>query len=47
MGLEEKEKRDKELALHQEAHKEACLKSQELSVQKVKEFEEIKQKVTT
>ncbi len=45
VGLEEKEKRDKEVALFREAHKEACLKVQELSVEKVKEFEEAKQMV--
>ena len=43
MGLEEKERRDKELVLFRVAHKEACLKVQEMSVLKVKEFEDKKE----
>ena len=44
-GLEEKEKREKELASYQIAHKEACLHVQEKSVEKVKEYKERKEKV--
>lgn len=44
VGLEEKERRDKELVvLFRVAYKEACLKVQEMSVQKVKEFEDSKE----
>ena len=45
VGLEEKEKRDKELASYREATREACLTNQQLSVQKVKEYEELRDKV--
>ena len=45
VGLEEKVKREKELVSFREAHKDACLKNQELSVARVKEFEELRDKV--
>ena len=45
MGLEEKEKRDKEVAKFREAHKEAILENQKLSVEKVKEYEGERRKV--
>ena len=45
VGLAEKEKRDKELAMFRAAHTEACLQSQQQSVEKVTEFEKLKQKV--
>lgn len=45
IGLEEKVKRDKELASFKAAHKDACKKNQELSVEKFKEYGATKQKV--
>ena len=42
VGLEEKEKRDKELASFMAGHKEACRKNQQVSVEKIKEYEELK-----
>lgn len=45
VGLEEKEKREKELVSFRAATKEACLKNQQLSVRKIKEYEERRDKV--
>ena len=45
VGLAEKEKRDKELAMFREAHSEACAQNQQQSSDKVREFEKLKQKV--
>ena len=45
VGLAEKEKREKELAMFRRAHSEACTQNQQQSVERVKEFEKIKQKV--
>ena len=45
VGLEEKAKRESELASYSEAQKDACLFNQEKSVEKVKEYEEFKAKV--
>lgn len=45
VGLEEKVKRVKELVSFREATKEACLKNQQLSVRRVKEYEELRDKV--
>lgn len=44
-GLEEKVKRNKELDAYRSAHQEACLKNQEMMVEKVKEYVELKDKV--
>ena len=45
VGLAEKEKRDKELAMFRTAHDEACIQNQEQSADRVKEFEKYKLKV--
>ena len=45
VGLTEKEKRDKELAMFRVAHLEACTQNQQQSSHKVREFEKLKQKV--
>ena len=46
VGLAEKEKRDKELALFRTAHSEACMQNQQQSADRVKEFEKYKLKVS-
>lgn len=45
VGLAEKEKRDKEHDMFKVAHAEACTQNQQQSVERVKEFEKLKQKV--
>ena len=45
MGLQEKAKRDRELASFKSAHLAASTRSQERSVERVKAFEPLKQKV--
>lgn len=45
VGLEEREKRDKELAMFRTAHGEACKQNQQQSTDRVKEFEKYKLKV--
>ena len=45
VGLAEKEKRDKELAMFKVAHSEACIQNQQQSADRVKKFEKYKLKV--
>lgn len=45
IGLEERDKRVKEVEDFRAVHKEACRSSQETSVKRVKAFEELKQQV--
>ena len=45
VGLAEKEKRDKELAMFKTAHGKACTQNQQQSAERVKEFEKYKLKV--
>lgn len=45
IGLEEKEKRDKELAAFYKSHREACVQNQQLSVERIQQFEAVKLKV--
>ncbi len=47
IGLEEREKRLKEVENFRAVHKGACQSSQEQSVKRVKAFEELKQQVRT
>lgn len=47
VGLTEKEKREKELAMFRTAHSEACTQNQQQSAERVKEFEKYKLKVLT
>jgi hypothetical protein len=45
VGLAEREKRDKELAIFRTAHSEACIQNQQQSADRVKEFEKYKLEV--
>ena len=45
VGLEEQEKREREVEAFRIAHTQACSSNQHLSVNKVKEFESLKQQV--
>lgn len=45
VGLEEREKRLKEVTDYRAAHKTACIKNQEISVERVKQFESLKLEV--
>ena len=45
VGLEESKKRLKEVAGFEEAHRIACIKNQQISVERVREFETLKKEV--
>ena len=46
VGLEESKKRLKEVAGFEEAHRTACIKNQQISVERVREFETLKKEVS-